>query len=371
MHARPVFIVGCPRSGTTLLYSMLVAAGGFAVYRKETYFYDVLPRVPHLATARSRERFLRQFLSGYLGTVPGVDVEPLARAALARCRRTAEFLPRLMDAIAATQGMERWVEGTPMHVLHMHEIERAVPDALFVHVIRDGRDCALSNARQRWVPALWPRASTLGAAALYWEWLVRRGRAYGCAHSDRYIELRFEDLIGAPRAALARLGAFIDHDLDYDRMQRNPVHAMRRPNTSFRDEHARSEFTPVGRWKHQCSPEDIRLCETLVGRCLDELGYERACRTWGPSDHRRTWGPSDHRRTWGPPSGGPQVSASLARFLYLTYFDTKHTLKTHTPVGRLLTSARVWAEPPRPGERPVYQAADAGSSPVGVEALGR
>ena len=40
---RPVFVVGCPRSGTTLLYSMLLAAGGFTVYRKETYFYDVLP----------------------------------------------------------------------------------------------------------------------------------------------------------------------------------------------------------------------------------------------------------------------------------------------------------------------------------------
>ena len=38
---RPVFVVGCPRSGTTLLYSMLVASGGFAFYRKETYFYDL------------------------------------------------------------------------------------------------------------------------------------------------------------------------------------------------------------------------------------------------------------------------------------------------------------------------------------------
>ena len=42
---RPVFVVGCPRSGTTLLYSMLVAAGGFAFYRKETYFYDLVVEI--------------------------------------------------------------------------------------------------------------------------------------------------------------------------------------------------------------------------------------------------------------------------------------------------------------------------------------
>ena len=48
---RPVFVVGCPRSGTTLLYSMMMAAGGFAAYRKETYFYDLISRFPDLSRA--------------------------------------------------------------------------------------------------------------------------------------------------------------------------------------------------------------------------------------------------------------------------------------------------------------------------------
>ena len=49
-----------------------------------------------------------------------------------------------MDGIAQAQGVSRWVEGTPVHVLHLPVIKRAAPDALFVHVVRDGRDCALS-----------------------------------------------------------------------------------------------------------------------------------------------------------------------------------------------------------------------------------
>src|SRR6476661_1068930 len=105
MH-RPVFLVGCPRSGTTLLYSMLVAAGGFAFYRKETYFYDLASRFPRLTSARSRQRFLDRFLAGYLGKVPGLDVAPLARKAIEQSRTTVEFLPRLMSAITQEQGME-------------------------------------------------------------------------------------------------------------------------------------------------------------------------------------------------------------------------------------------------------------------------
>jgi Sulfotransferase family len=104
---RPVFVVGCPRSGTTLLYSMLVAAGGFAEYRKETYFYDLLPRFPDLTDHVARERFAAEFLSGYLGKVPGLDVKPFVFDALDRCRCSAEFLPRLMDGIAQAQGMSR------------------------------------------------------------------------------------------------------------------------------------------------------------------------------------------------------------------------------------------------------------------------
>ena len=47
---RPLFVVGCPRSGTTVLYSMLVASGGFAFYRKETHLFVVAHRYPNLAS---------------------------------------------------------------------------------------------------------------------------------------------------------------------------------------------------------------------------------------------------------------------------------------------------------------------------------
>jgi hypothetical protein len=310
---------------------MLVSAGGFAFYRKETYVFDLLPRFAGFGSPASREAFLGQFLNGYLGKVPGLDVEPLARRALAAAENPAAFLPRLMEEITRTQGMERWLEATPPHVLYMDEITRAVPDALFVHVIRDGRDCALSSDGQHWIATLpWDRAHRTGVAALYWEWMVRSGRRWGRAHPDRYIEVRFEDLVGRPGDTLAAIGRFIDHDLDYDRVLANPVHSLKKPNTSFREEHAKGAFNPVGRWKDARASEDVRLCEQLVGPYLEELGYARAFAR----------------------SGSAWTRARL-RACYMGYFKTKHLLKAHTPLGRIMTSTVVWSEQPKPNEPPV------------------
>jgi hypothetical protein len=330
MH-RPVFIVGCPRSGTTLLYSMLVAAGGFACYRKETHFYEIAPRFPDLASPAARDRFLREFLAGYLGHVPGLAVEPMIRAALDESTTTGQFLPHLMARITEAQRMDRWLEGTPAHVLWMKAIKASVPDALFVHVIRDGRDCALSTARQHWAAPLGlDRRRGTGVAALYWEWMVRAGRAYGRRNAADYDEVRFEALVGEPQRALERVGRFIGQTLDFERITQGRVHALKRPNTSFREERARGAFNPVGRWKAPDVADDVAVCERLVGPYLDSLEYERAF-----------------------PKERAGLTEMRMRLMYMTYFRMKHVAKAHTPLGRVLTSSRPWAEQPYAGEAPV------------------
>jgi hypothetical protein len=328
MLKAPVFVLGVPRSGTTLLYSMLISAGGFAVYRKETFFYDLVPRFGALKSARSREEFLKRWLHGHLGKVPGLDVASLAREALGKITHRGEFLPRLMDAIAAVQGAERWVEATPAHLMYIDEIRQAVPDALIVHVIRDGRDCALSYERQGWIATLpWDRSRRVGVAALFWEWMVRNGRAHGQKAAGKYLEVKFEDLVADPAAMLERVGRFIDHDLDYDRIRQDPVHALRKPNTSFRGE--QGDFKPVGRWQRSSSG-DVRLCEVLVGGLLVELGYELAT---------------------AEPTARERLQASAMRKVYLPYFASKHFLKAHTPLGMLLTRTSFWDVQPRGGSK--------------------
>jgi hypothetical protein len=83
--------------------------------------------------------------------------------------------------------------------MYMRAIKRDVPDALFVHVIRDGRDAALSMKKQHGDDDLWwARGESLFAWALLWRWTVRKGRRDGRLFPGDYTEVRYEDLVSSP-----------------------------------------------------------------------------------------------------------------------------------------------------------------------------
>jgi len=80
-----------------------------------------------------------------------------------------------------------------------------------------------------------------------------------------YLEVHYEDVVEKPRETLAKIGAFIDHDLDYDRIQQNAQGSMVDPNSSFRGDGQEKESNPVGRWKIVLSADDVTQMEGLIG----------------------------------------------------------------------------------------------------------
>lgn len=313
----PVFVLGCPRSGTTLLYHMLLSSGGFAVYRAETQFFDlILPRFGYLKSQRSKEALMEMWLASHYFELSGLDRQTIKDRVLNECREGADFLRILMESIAESQNVDRWAETTPVHLLYIPEIKKAFPDALILHVIRDGRDCALSLDRQRWIaPLPWDKNHRLLAAGSFWDWIVRKGRKHGRAIAPDYMEVRFEELIKNPTEVLARIGSFINHDLDYERIQQVAIGSVSRPNTSFEDGATQKEFKPVGRWRERFPEEEIRLFEMGSGALLEELGYELACSSYKLSE---------------------QVNAKTRRWLYNAYFNLKQWVKSHTPLSRFM-----------------------------------
>src|SRR5262249_13165693 len=154
----------------------------------------------------------------------------------------------IMDAVARNQGTGRWAGNTPEELLYLPLIKKAIPDALIVHIIRDGRDVALSLSRKRYIrPFPWKERESLLGAGLYWEWIVDKGQQYGKLFGADYTEERFEQLVSQPREVLSRLSIFLDQPLDYGCIQRTALGSVRNPNTSFRHESS-AEFSPVGRW---------------------------------------------------------------------------------------------------------------------------
>src|SRR5438270_2319026 len=231
----PVFVLGCPRSGTTLLYHMLLSAGNFVIYRAESQVFNLLePRFGDLRVPRNKCKLLDAWRSSPLFAKSGLDAHQLDAEVITKCTNGGDFLRIMMEAMARQQGVERWADCTPDHLLYLDRIKETIPDALIVHIIRDGRDVALSLEKQGWIrPLPWDQGKELQAAALYWEWIVNTGRAHGRALGADYKEVRYEDLVDDPNATLAGLGEFIGQKLDYSEIERVGIGSVSQPNTSF------------------------------------------------------------------------------------------------------------------------------------------
>ena len=301
----PVFVVGCPRSGTTLLYNMVLSSGGFAVYLAESNVFNLLvPRFGDLSVLENRERLIDAWLQSKLFRATSLDAKEIRAKLLSEGRNGGDFLRIVMGEMARAQGVRRWADNSPEELLHAYAIKQALPDALFIHMIRDGRDVSLSlDARpHKWVrPFRWDRQNSLLVTGLFWDWMVRAGRKQGEKLGGDYIEVRFEDLQADPHATLARIAEFIQHDLDYERILRVGIGSISAPNTSFKGDHG----GPVGRWKTKMIAEKLAMFEKLVGSTLQELGYPLA----------------------KSGDGRNPIGAMTMRASYASYFDAKFWFK--------------------------------------------
>lgn len=313
----PVFVVGCSRSGTTLLYHMLLSAGDFAVYRAESQVFNLLmPRFGNLRIQKNRERLMHMWLKTRLFAVTGLDSGHITAKILRECKNYGDFLRIVMEEIAVNQNVHRWADCTPEHLLYMRQIKETVADALIIHIIRDGRDVALSLGKQGFVrPFRWDKKRRLTAAALYWRWIVNKGREYGQFVAPSYMEVRYEELVNQPRRTLASIGDFIDHDLDYDRILRAGIGSVSQPNTSFELGHQKGEFNPVGRWKKLLTSRELGALEDMIGDLLLDLGYQLQAPL--------------------APTLSNRVGVRMSRLLYDFRFDLKEWVKTSTRLNEI------------------------------------
>lgn len=313
----PVFIVGCPRSGTSFLYHLLLSAGGFAEFHTQMNVYDVLePIYGDLGTFKNKKAAIAEWLRSKAFRVSGLDAAAIEAEILEECHGASDFLRIIMEEIARKQGVDRWIDSTPTNVPHMLRIHQDFPDALFIHIIRDPRDVALSLDKRGWSrPLPWDKKKSLLAAGLYWEWIVRKGRQLGARLAPKYLEVRYEGLVREPGRNLAALGEFIHHDLNYERIQQASVGSVKNPLTSFTEDLQQGQFSPVGRWRSKFPENQLAEFEGLVGSYMAETGYEVAS---GAETVTRAFG------------------SKAMRALYPTYYEWKQWAKIHTPLSKLM-----------------------------------
>jgi hypothetical protein len=266
----PLLVLGVRRSGTTLLRVMLDRHPRLAV-PDESYF------VPQLADRHLRHVDPDAFVDDLrrINTVAEWDV-PLdkVRARLRPAMPVGEAIATVYLVYAEERGKSRWGDKTPMYMQNLRLLERLFPDARYVHLIRDGRDAALSflEMPRGLVTETWMHPRTPPDFAAQWRTEVAAARRLGRRVGPRYLEVRYEELVADVEPVLRRISEFAG--LEYDDAMADYAGNV---DVSAKPHQQRLMQPPtmgVRDWRTQMAPTDVLAFEHVAGDLLAELGYE-------------------------------------------------------------------------------------------------
>ena len=269
----PFFIVGAQRSGTTLLRLMLAAHPRIAIPPESHYIPDLLHFEARVGRLESRRDEVAEMLVTHDRLVDfelgAAFIRDTVRSLTPLTTRT--ITEALFGEYARRQGKPRWADKTPRYCGFVPGLRTVFPEARFIHVVRDGRDTALSS----WKAAFGPR--TWVGAAYKWREAIRSFRE-GARQvpADTILEVRYEALLAEPEAELKRVCAFIGEAFD-PAMLRYAEQADRMVPAWEKSWHARLagpvDRSNAGKWRTQLAPEQIALLQAIAGRELTAFGY--------------------------------------------------------------------------------------------------
>lgn len=273
--ADPIFVLGVGRSGTTMLRFMLSTHPAIFIGGDSNFLHEIFPRgAPAVMSRRRAERAVevvlrqRRFLRDWQGALP----DPASFVAALPDLEPATFVDAIFGTLARQHGARRWGDKSNKYLPIMPTIAQMFPRARFVHLIRDGRDVALSI-----LSVVGSKLDVdLYKAARRWRHQVVAARTAGAALGPgRYMELRYETLTRDPEPFLREVCTFVGETFDPAMARPHELAStMLRPTKG----HAlnREAPKPNERWRTQMSPADQRVFEAAAGDLLLELGYPAA-----------------------------------------------------------------------------------------------
>lgn len=290
-----VFLVGCPRSGTTMLQRILDAHPQVAIC-PETFWipYYYKKRLGVAPDGMINEDLSRVMFEYYKFYRMRIGPEAL-ESVMTREGPTAYsgFVSRVFDLYGQGRGKPLVGDKTPDYARNIPTLHALWPEARFVHLIRDGRDVCLSATnwkrkaeRFRGLYTTWGE-DPVSTAALWWEWHVRPGREAGRALGPGlYHEIRYESLVERPDEESARLCRFLGLSHDPTMLCFHEKRVV--SGTSLDAKGAWLPITPgLRNWRSQMPAGEVERFEAAAGGLLDELGYPRAVPRPRPEAERR------------------------------------------------------------------------------------
>ncbi len=279
--ARPIFIVGSDRSGTTLLRLMLTCHPDVAIPPESLFALDLYPT---WGNARLKDAAQIQSLCDGLYADKTFREWRVARATLEET--IMEHLPlsyaEFVSLVYMTYAHQhqptavRWGDKNPRYAIHLPLLWHLFPDARVIHIIRDGRAVfnSFREANRKAGKTIWPEPVSAAARS----WTIRLTRARQHQTNPNYTEVFYEKLVQAPETELGQLCTFLNLEydpgmLDFAEMNRQeelvPKHRLAWHSATLRP----VQDSKVASWQDTLSPSDVARFELLAGHHLISCGY--------------------------------------------------------------------------------------------------
>ncbi|MGL4504067.1 MAG: sulfotransferase family protein [Planktothrix sp.] len=228
-----IFLVGCPRSGTTLLQSLLAAHPQIASFPESHFFQSLAPAQPWIQylgiglASRRRARYrIEEFLAN-MGRKQMID-QCLPPWAIFMSQYTSAFT-KILDCLTLGEGKTLWVEKTPGHLHHIEEIQKFVKEVNFIHIIRHGADNVASLYEVTQKHSQWGGSRNIDQCID--RWIEDAQITQGYLTYSNHTGVRYENLVESPKSVLIDLCEFLDISFDenmltqYGKMSKGVVRA--------------------------------------------------------------------------------------------------------------------------------------------------
>ena len=292
MAKAPIFVVGPPRTGTTLTARILGRHSDIFVSPIELYFFQrVYERRRTLGEPSGDETTTRRLIDAlkevaykkrreraYWQSLDRIFADSVFLEAMKQAKSYGEVLDCFMQAQASDAGKTRWGNQVPSDLFALDHIFSFYPDAKVVICVRHPLDYLVSclgvearairknkTAKARWARASYDPVLT----SLHWDHCVRRARKALRQRPDQVCISRYEDLVGGPETQITKLCRFLEVPFEPAMLSVN------RNNSSRHVESSGIFSSSVDQWRTKLSPELAYTCQTLCNRNMSYLGYPR------------------------------------------------------------------------------------------------
>lgn len=273
---RPIFVVGSPRSGTTMLQLMLHAHPRIAIPPETRFLLTAHKRRGEwgdLREAANRAKLAAWITRGKGTNFRDLELDPDAVAAeiVAGPPTLGSAMGIVFRAYARKFDKPRWGDKRPAYLLNIPILLRMFPDAQIINIIRDGRDCVASVTEQTWhrgglneAISTWCRGSDAGR------------RALRTLPPDTYHQLYYESFVQDPVGNMKAICDFLGEDYHDDMAGPSAMAAVALPKRKTWHQLTHGDVTArrVGSFVERLDPEDLALCQSVMRRRLLSHGYQ-------------------------------------------------------------------------------------------------